>query len=113
MSDLHDPADPGGVHPGAIRFRVVLQELGEALAFGKGDHCLDLTAGAVVPASGCPDEQTGEARPALRRGKRFYRRGERPLLPPPSASRRPTRAGASRTAERLLTEFAPPQPPGG
>jgi len=73
MSDLTDYTDLGGIDPASIRFSVVIQELGAALASGKGDRCLDLATGAIVPASGCPAEDTGEARPALRQGKRFVR----------------------------------------
>jgi hypothetical protein len=73
MAKIRTDCDWGGVEPSAIRFGIVIQELGEALACGKGDRCLDLTTGAVVPAANCPDQETGEGRPALRQGKRFVR----------------------------------------
>jgi hypothetical protein len=54
------------------RLKIVLQDLGRAL-MGTHPFCLDLTTGAVVPAAGCPQEETGEGRPALQQGKRFLR----------------------------------------
>src|SRR5262249_7111847 len=65
--------DQEGMETSDIRFSIVIQELGAALESGKGDRCLDLTTGAVVPAASCPDQETGEGRPALRQGKRFVR----------------------------------------
>jgi hypothetical protein len=63
--------------PSFVRFKVVIQELSQepsdALAHGKGGLCLDLTTRDSVSASGCPDAETGEGRPALGQGKRFVR----------------------------------------
>jgi hypothetical protein len=56
-----------------VRIGIVIQDLGAALASGKGDHCLDLETGDVVRTAGCPEGETGEGRPALRTGKRFVR----------------------------------------
>jgi hypothetical protein len=50
--------------------KIVIQDLGHALA-GTQSRCLDLKTGAIVPASECPEEYTGDGRPALRQGKRF------------------------------------------
>jgi hypothetical protein len=50
-----------------------IQELGHVLMYGKGDQCLDFLSGAIVAAADCPEAETGEARPALRNGKRFVR----------------------------------------
>lgn len=48
-------------------------EPGCQLADGKGDRCLDLETGAIVPMEGCQPHETGEGRPALQQGKRFVR----------------------------------------
>jgi hypothetical protein len=48
-------------------------QLAQAIAYGKGDKCLDFNAGGIVPATDCPATDIGEGRPALKRGKRFIR----------------------------------------
>jgi hypothetical protein len=53
------------------RIRIDISELGYVLTSSESDHCLDFKTGAIVPRDACPDEDTGEGRPALRQGKRY------------------------------------------
>jgi hypothetical protein len=49
------------------------EQLSGEVSAGKGDKCLDFKTGNLVPATDCPDHETGEGRPAIRAGKRFIR----------------------------------------
>jgi hypothetical protein len=49
------------------------EELALRIAFGQSDYCVDFQTGAIVPSSGCPEQDTGDGRPALHQGKRFIR----------------------------------------
>jgi hypothetical protein len=54
-----------------IAFRIDKQELTRQVTYGKGDHCLDLATGTIVPLWDCPAQATGEGRVAFRKGKRY------------------------------------------
>jgi hypothetical protein len=56
-----------------VRVGIDIEELAGELRHGKGDRCLDFETGAIVRAEDCPEQATGEGRPALRQGKRFIR----------------------------------------
>jgi hypothetical protein len=49
------------------------EQLADAIAYGQGGECLDFHTGNILPCANCPEEDIGEGRPALRKGKRFIR----------------------------------------
>src|SRR5262249_42869601 len=52
---------------------IELDELGQELVCGNADKCVDFQTGAIVRLADCPERDSGEGRPALRRGKRLIR----------------------------------------